>query len=222
MKPPFNQKEWELEWGRAVGLIFVIPCTYFWLRGYFSNGFKRRMLFAGSLIITQGIIGWWMVKSGLKQTAIVNDDSFVPRIGRPLVSRLHTLWRSSLEWSFLFTYSIRRALVAGLDAGLVYNSWPKYAGKWIPYELLAGNIIEIDEFFSNPVSVQFLHRNLLSNRAKVALHSLLAACFLQAAIGIGTLIYQVPISIASIHQNGALILYSIVIWLSNEIRRIPK
>lgn len=309
MKPPFNQKEWELEfenykkypeykhksatqeitleqfkfiwtmeyvhrmWGRAVGLIFVIPCTYFWLRGYFSNGFKRRMLFAGSLIITQGIIGWWMVKSGLKQTAIVNDDSFVPRVSQYRLAvhlSLAFILYGVLLWNGLsclltpFDHSklasIRRlrgmvhgsklaifstvllgALVAGLDAGLVYNSWPKYAGKWIPYELLAGNIIEIDEFFSNPVSVQFLHRNLayltliivtltwfkgrnmkLSNRAKVALHSLLAACFLQAAIGIGTLIYQVPISIASIHQNGALILYSIVIWLSNEIRRIPK
>jgi len=53
------------------------------------------------------------------------------------------------------------AFVAGLDAGLVYNSWPKYSGKWIPHELMARDIFGIDEFFSNPVSVQFLHRNLV-------------------------------------------------------------
>ncbi|CAK5118028.1 unnamed protein product [Meloidogyne enterolobii] len=94
-------------WGRAVGLIFIVPCTYFWLRGYFSNGIKRRMLFAGSLILAQGVIGWWMVKSGLKQTTAVKDDSFVPRTCGPPRPCFHTLWRSSLEWSFLFIFSIR-------------------------------------------------------------------------------------------------------------------
>ncbi|CAK5114706.1 unnamed protein product [Meloidogyne enterolobii] len=288
MKPPFNQNEWEIEfenykkypeykqWGRAVGLIFIVPCTYFWLRGYFSNGIKRRMLFAGSLILAQGVIGWWMVKSGLKQTTAVKDDSFVPRVSQyRLVVHLSLafilygvlLWNglSCLFTPFdvhgsklaIFSTILLGAFVAGLDAGLVYNSWPKYSGKWIPHELMSRDIFGIDQFFSNPVSVQFLHRNLvkflqywflilsyyfqayltlivvsltwfkgrnmkLSNRAKFALHTLLAACFTQAALGIGTLIYEVPISIASIHQNGALVLYSVIIWLSNEIRRIPK
>ncbi|CAK5084500.1 unnamed protein product [Meloidogyne enterolobii] len=285
MKPPFNQNEWEIDksttqkeitleqfkfiwtmeyvhrmWGRAVGLIFIVPCTYFWLRGYFSNGIKRRMLFAGSLILAQGVIGWWMVKSGLKQTTAVKDDSFVPRVSQyRLVVHLSLafilygvlLWNglSCLFTPFdvhgsklaIFSTILLGAFVAGLDAGLVYNSWPKYSGKWIPHELMSRDIFGIDKFFSNPVSVQFLHRNLayltlivvsltwfkgrnmkLSNRAKFALHTLLAACFTQAALGIGTLIYEVPISIASIHQNGALVLYSVIIWLSNEIRRIPK
>uniref|UniRef100_A0A915LKS7 Adiponectin receptor n=1 Tax=Meloidogyne javanica TaxID=6303 RepID=A0A915LKS7_MELJA len=59
----------------------------------------------------------------------------------------------------------------------------------------------------------------LSNRAKFALHTLLAACFTQAALGIGTLIYEVPISIASIHQNGALMAQALGI---NEDKKSEK
>jgi cytochrome c oxidase assembly protein subunit 15 len=259
-------------WGRAVGLIFLVPCTYFWLRGYFSTKITRRMFLAGSLIIAQGLIGWWMVKSGLHQTTDISDESFVPRVSQYRLvvhlslafvlygvllwnglsfllspfdhSKLHAIGRlrglvHGSKFS-IFSTVLLGAFVAGLDAGLVYNSWPTYEGKWIPHELLAGHI-GINEFFSNPVSVQFLHRNMayltlfvvaltwikgrkmaLGSRAKFALHALLAACFMQAALGIGTLVYQIPISLASIHQNGALILYSTVIWLANEIRRIPK
>jgi cytochrome c oxidase assembly protein subunit 15 len=62
----------------------------------------------------------------------------------------------------------------------------------------------------------------LSPRARLALHAVLALAWAQASVGIITLLSHVPVSLASIHQNGALLLASSVIWLANEIRRIPK
>ncbi len=82
-------------WGRAIGLVFIIPCVYFWTRGRFNTSMKKRMVVAGSLIVTQvltpniyfksdsflkGLIGWWMVKSGLDPTS--NSDSYIPRVSQ--------------------------------------------------------------------------------------------------------------------------------------------
>jgi cytochrome c oxidase assembly protein subunit 15 len=61
----------------------------------------------------------------------------------------------------IFITAIAGAFVAGLDAGLVYNSWPKYADKWIPENLLSKNP-KWKNFFENEVTVQFIHRNLVS------------------------------------------------------------
>lgn len=113
MKPPFNQKEWELEferykqfpeykfkggedmtlnefkfiwtmeylhrmWGRAIGVAFFIPCAIFWMKGRFNPAMKKRMLLAGSLLLAQGGIGWWMVKSGLDPSK--NSNKELPRV----------------------------------------------------------------------------------------------------------------------------------------------
>lgn len=261
---------WHRMWGRAVGLVFLLPCAYFWYRGNFSRAMKGRMLVAGTLIISQGLIGWWMVKSGLDPSQNTNID--VPRVSQyrlathlSLAFVLYTvfLWNglSNLFTPYnhnsvsaigrlrgmvhgskfaIFLTILMGAFVAGLDAGLVYNSWPKFGSQWMPHELTNGQLA-VKRFFDDPAIVQFTHRNLayltvvlttltwlrgrslaLSPRAKLALHSMLAAAWLQAGLGIVTLLQHVPISLASVHQNGALLLASTIIWLSNEIRKIPK
>lgn len=256
-------------WGRAVGLVFLIPCAYFWYCGHFSLLLKRRMLFAGALLISQGLIGWWMVKSGLDPSA--NSQFDIPRVSQ---YRLAThlllafvlysifLWNgfSSLFTPYdhskvssinklrgmvygskfaVFSTILFGAFVAGLDAGLLYNNWPKFGNNWIPNEL--NDNVKLRDISENPAIVQFIHRNLayltlvmttltwikgrrmsLSPRAKFALHTVLVASWAQAILGIFTLLHHVPISLASIHQNGALVLATSIIWLSNEIRKIPK
>jgi len=257
-------------WGRATGLVFIIPCLIFWKKGLFSNPMKKRMILAGTLLISQGLIGWWMVKSGLDPSQNSNAD--VPRVSQYRLAThlsLAFVLYSIYLWtgmSHLFTpheYStitgvkrFRRmvhgtkgaifltifigAFVAGLDAGYAYNSWPKYGAHWVP-ENLFSNKPFWKNFFENGDTVQFLHRNMayltlllislcwgvgrrlpFKPRTVIALHSLLIAGYAQVAIGISTLIHHIPVWQASLHQNGALTLATMILWLTHEIRRLPK
>jgi cytochrome c oxidase assembly protein subunit 15 len=117
------------------------------------------------------------------------------------------------------------ALVAGLDAGLVYNSFPYMGTDLIPSELA---VIGLN--LNDPVLVQFMHRNLAYllfvlvmvtciygiriGNAKLSgsLVFLLIALILQMIAGIMTLILSVPISLALMHQLGAIILLSFLLW----------
>lgn len=53
--------------GRTIGAVFVLPAGYFWAKGYFARPTKRRVLVMGSLLLFQGLLGWYMVKSGLDE-----------------------------------------------------------------------------------------------------------------------------------------------------------
>jgi cytochrome c oxidase assembly protein subunit 15 len=142
--------------------------------------------------------------------------------------------------TLIFTTALAGAFVAGLDAGLVYNSFPKMADRWIPTDLFT---IEPKwrNFFENPTMVQFQHRILgiatisaiclyaltmrkvpLSSRANLALKSLVTMSFVQVSLGIATLLYYVPVKLAALHQSGSLALLSFAIWLASELKRIPK
>jgi cytochrome c oxidase assembly protein subunit 15 len=67
-------------WGRAIGVVFFVPCAYFWYKGRFNRGMKVRMVAAGSLLLSQGLLGWYMVKSGLDPSKNSNVD--VPRVSQ--------------------------------------------------------------------------------------------------------------------------------------------
>uniref|UniRef100_A0A4D5RWB8 Putative cytochrome c oxidase assembly protein cox15 n=2 Tax=Ixodes scapularis TaxID=6945 RepID=A0A4D5RWB8_IXOSC len=143
----------------------------------------------------------------------------------------------------VFVTAMSGALVAGLQAGLVYNSFPKMADRWVPSDILALEP-KLRNFTENPTTVQFDHRILgesvvlvvtglwlwgrkqpLPPRARKALHCLLAAAWLQATLGVSTLLTYVPVSLASSHQAGAVTLLSVALWLAHELkllRRIPK
>jgi heme a synthase len=142
--------------------------------------------------------------------------------------------------TLVFATAIIGAFVAGLDAGLVYNSFPKMGDNWIPCDLFSLEP-KWKNFFENPTMVQFLHRNFgiatltaiclyayslrgakLPSRARFALRSLVGMAFIQAGLGISTLLYYVPVSLASMHQFGSLTLLSFAVWLSTELKRLPK
>ncbi|XP_065917887.1 heme A synthase COX15-like [Dysidea avara] len=254
-------------WGRAIGLVFAIPATYFFMRGSLSRPLKIRTLIYGGLIGFQGFLGWWMVKSGLKFEA--KHEADIPRVSQyrlaahfgmaillyssmlytalgillpvqpqpahPRMKTLRILAHSSLGIAF-FT-ALSGAFVAGLDAGLVYNSFPKMAGRWIPEDLLAFSP-RITNFTENPTTVQFDHRLLgittlsligttwlmarsvaVSPRARLAASCLAAAGVTQVTLGITTLLYFVPIPVAASHQFGSLAVLSSALWLMHELRR---
>lgn len=135
------------------------------------------------------------------------------------------------------------AFVAGLDAGLVYNSFPKMADRWIPSDILAYSPA-LRNFTENPTTVQFDHRILgittlsmisglwlltrrhtLPPRAYRAANAVAIMGWMQVVLGISTLLLHVPVSLAATHQSGSLILLSMTIWLTHELKLlkyIPK
>ena len=148
--------------------------------------------------------------------------------------------RSHGMMALIFSTALAGAFVAGLDAGLVYNSFPKMADRWIPTDLWSLEPAWTN-FFENPTMVQFQHRILglttltaiclyavsvrrvaLPPRARTALNSLVAMSFIQVGLGITTLLMYVPVSMAALHQSGSLALLSFAIWLSTELKRLPK
>lgn len=143
----------------------------------------------------------------------------------------------------IFLTALSGALVAGIEAGLVYNSWPKMADRWVPTDLLTMSPMW-KNFFENTTTVQFDHRIFgelvfcavtgcwlysrrlpLNPRTRLAVNCLMLAATLQVTLGIATLLLYVPKSLAASHQAGALTLLSVSIWLGHELkllRRIPK
>ncbi|XP_061170012.1 cytochrome c oxidase assembly protein COX15 homolog [Saccostrea echinata] len=255
-------------WGRMVGLVFLVPAAYFLSKGWVSTTLKRRLVLNTVLLGFQGFLGWYMVKSGLQEQAKPSDiprvsqyrlashlgsafilyalflwqglTQFIPINNLPNTSQMRRLriMAHSIK-GLIFVTAISGAFVAGLDAGLTYNSWPKMADRWIPSDLLAISPTW-KNFFENPTTVQFDHRHLaestvvligifwymcrnapLPPRMRMAVNALLGMGIIQASLGISTLLTYVPTPLAATHQSGSLILLSIAIWLTHEFRRLP-
>lgn len=154
------------------------------------------------------------------------------------LARLGGLAHGALALTF-FT-ALSGAFVAGLDAGLVYNSWPKFADRWIPSDILAHEP-KWKNFFENHTTVQFNHRHLgeltgltilatyfmamrspLPHRVRLASTALAGMALVQIGLGIATLLTYVPTSLAVSHQSGSVVLLTFATWLLNELKRVPK
>lgn len=256
-------------WGRTIGAMFYIPAGIMWARGMFSPAVKRRVLVAGGLLAFQGLLGWYMVKSGLDHDNFLGPCD-VPRVSQYRLAAhlssavvLYSLlfWssksvlRPALPWDqvtpallrfrklvmaskgLVFLTLVSGAFVAGLDAGLVYNSFPKFADRWIPEDILAFSPT-LRNFTENPTTVQFDHRILgtttlafitavavsalripnLPPHIRTAALALGAAGWCQVGLGIATLLLYVPVPVAAAHQSGAIATLSVAMWLAHEIQ----
>ena len=128
-------------------------------------------------------------------------------------------------------------VVAGLKAGKIYNTFPMMGDHWIPPGLMALEPFWRN-FFDNTTTVQFDHRLLatlvfasvlilwlatlrqpVSRQVRLGLHAMLAAAVLQVGLRISTLLLQVPVTLASMHQGGALLLLTTVMYLNHRVAR---
>ena len=260
---------WYMEWGhrqlgRVIGLCVIIPSLALATRKWVPKPIKARLAGFTSLVVCQGLLGWYMVKSGLKD---MPDNHDVPRVSQyRLASHLGAAFvlylsmvKTSLDlvlpavgsggqavgrvrmWAggvagLTFLTAISGAFVAGLDAGLVYNSYPKFADRWVPEDILSF-APTWRNFFENTTTVQFNHRALahctilgittlflvarpliLPRRAKLALNALMAMGWLQVSMGVSTLLLHVPTWLAACHQQGSLILLTLTLWLHHELK----
>lgn len=237
--------------GRLIGLFVAIPLAYFWLSGRLEGFLKPRLVLLFVLGGMQGVIGWWMVKSGLVDRVDVSQYRLAVHLTLACLIFAFALWiarglaphsgehasTSVHRFSVIVFLAIvlqifLGALVAGMDAGLAFNDWPTMDGALIPTDLWIQNPVWINAF-ENPKTVQFIHRVsayavllLLLAQIWVAYRSdsgdthkrrtvlLLAIGLAQASIGVVTLVLQVPLSWALVHQGGAVVLlgFAVAHW----------
>ncbi|WP_299358919.1 heme A synthase [uncultured Paracoccus sp.] len=169
--------------GRVIGVVWAAGFLYFWLTSRIPAGWTSRLLVLGLLGGLQGVIGWWMVSSGLVagMTSVASYRLaihlglafailgaiawFVFQLGRP-ESQLLRARRAGEGKLFSMTTGLMHlafvqillgALVAGIDAGRQYTGWPKMGGEWIPAAIWDAEL-GIRNFFENAATVQFTHR----------------------------------------------------------------
>lgn len=279
-------------WGRIVGISFVLPAIYFIARRKVSAPMTVKVVGIAGLIGFQGFLGWWTVKSGLK------DDLFAPgshprvsqyrltaHLGTAFVCYTAMLWNglSILRARKLLADPVKAAVVlaglkrpelkifrrligalavlvfctamsggfvAGLDAGLIYNEFPYMGPGLTPpkselfSDFYSRTLDKSDVWWRNPLEnpslVQLDHRILATTTftsvmgiwaytklspslkktlpiaSRKGMHGVVGFVFLQVVLGISTLIYLVPLPLASAHQAGSLALLSYVIILGSR------
>lgn len=222
-------------WGRLIGLVFALPLAWFAIKKQIPQGLGLKLF--GLLILggLQGAVGWWMVTSGLADNPNVSHYRLAVHLGLALVLFALVWWTAlslgrqpgekpdfgkGILWHaygtlfFLALTILWGAFTAGLDAGLVYNTWPLMNGSFTPPEQF-----EISSIIDQQAWVQFAHRwiAVLTGIAVIGLAArtkdigLGAMVVLQIGLGISTLLLQVPISLAALHQAGAIILLALLL-----------
>ena len=227
---------------RGVGFIFALPLIYFWASGRLERRIKPKLLGILALGGLQGAIGWWMVASGLAERTSVSQYRLATHLTLACLIFAATMVvarglaphsqepsaRATRRWAgwlvvLVMVQIYLGGLVAGLDAGLAYNTWPLMDGSLVPGGLFVQSPA-IANFFENPKTVQFVHRlgaymvllaalwhMIATLRAEAGTTHARRAVLLfvlvlaQAAIGIMTLIMQVPLGWALWHQAAALV-----------------
>ena len=248
--------------GRVIGLVFLLPFLYFWLSGKIRPGLTPKLIFMFILGGLQGLLGWYMVKSGLVDNPHVSQYRLTAHLSAAILIYAFIVWsamsllnpdpwisrRDSLRPGFRKTVHVLMLLliitiisggfVAGLKAGLIFNSFPTMYGAWIPEGLFALKPLHLN-FFENQVTVQFNHRLLAIFTGCLLLGYWLVSKFhdfddaiarsfnlvglmviVQVTLGISTLLLHVPVWLAASHQAGALLLFTALLLNMHRLSRI--
>lgn len=244
--------------GRGIGVVFFLPFVYFMVRGKIRGTLAWKL--AGVFVLggLQGAMGWYMVKSGLVDDPRVSQYRLTAHLGIAFLIIGAMLWtalevrypgsahppparqrlaRIALALSALvFLMVLSGGFVAGIRAGLAYNTFPLMNGHFIPPEIM---VLEPwwKNLFNNMATVQFNHRMIawlliilvplfwfatrrvdISVRARFAVNVMLVALLIQVALGITTLLLVVPVPLAAAHQGGAVLLFACSLWVSHSLR----
>jgi cytochrome c oxidase assembly protein subunit 15 len=237
--------------GRVIGAVYLLPFLFFLWCGVLGGELKRRLWLIFGLGALQGAVGWWMVASGLSQRVEVSQYRLATHLVLALLIFAAIVWTlrrlTERPWSvapsrlkiagvallvLTFVQLYFGALVAGLRAGRVYNTWPDIDGAFIP----SAARLWFEEpwwrnLFDNTLTVQFEHRmtayallalailhaiDAVRSRAGTAVVNgawwLVVAITLQATLGILTLLHQVPIDLALGHQAVAIVVLTLAVF----------
>lgn len=247
--------------GRVIGLVWALGFVGFWATKKIPPGWTGRLLGLGALGGLQGAIGWWMVSSGLEGTMLdVASYRLATHLGLAFVILGMIAWyvfllgRSEAElmqarrgregklyslstglMHFTFLQILLGALVAGIDAGRAFPTWPDMNGQFFPADAFyvpdgnGGSLPIWHAFFENPGLVQFMHRMSgyllfifgvvvwLRGRAsahattRFTFHMVMMMLVVQMGLGIMAAVTAAQLHVAITHQVGAVVLWVLII-----------
>jgi cytochrome c oxidase assembly protein subunit 15 len=247
--------------GRFIGLVWALGFLWFWLRKAIPAGWTGRLLLLGALGGLQGAVGWWMVSSGLVGARVdVVSWRLATHLSLAFVILGVLCWyvlllgRSEAElmtarrgreaklfglstglMHFAFLQIVLGALVAGIDAGRAFPTWPLMNGSFFPADAFyvpdgeGGSLPVWTAFLENAGLVQFIHRMsgyllfafgvvvwLRGRRSAYqatqgAFHQMMAMLVAQMALGIATVLTVAHVHVAITHQIGAVILWVLIL-----------
>jgi cytochrome c oxidase assembly protein subunit 15 len=247
--------------GRLLGAVFLLPFLFFLWRGLIDRRLAGALLGIFALGAVQGAVGWWMVSSGLTERVVVSQYRLAFHLTLAcLIYAALVLTADRCSARSLQTPAPRRigvtaaalvvlvitqiylgALVAGLHAGLIYNTWPLIDGALLPP--VSGLLFEQPAWrnvFENPLTVQFDHRMLAYGLVAVALFhaidvwrnveartprigaaAVAAVVCAQAVLGIVTLLMAAPLALAMLHQAMALVVLAVATLHASHAVALP-
>ncbi len=253
--------------GRLIGVLFLVPFLYFYFTKSLRPELLPKLVLMFVLGGLQGALGWYMVASGLTERVDVSQYRLAAHLGLAFIILGFIFWvamdllregarvpqprflhpdiqgtRTAMIalTGLIYVQIVLGAFVAGLDAGLIYNTWPLMEGAWVPPELFPHSPW-LANFFEHQKLVQFNHRlvayaiaiatvvlwwrcrsPLLPGPARKAIHWVLAAVGLQILLGIWTLLAAVPIALGLAHQAGAVFLFAVALYACHALTKMPS
>lgn len=244
--------------GRLVGVVFAVPFLAFLALRQLSPRLIWRCVVLFALGGLQGLVGWWMVASGLEGRVSVAPERLATHLGLALILYAALIWTGLEAWSgpprpapyrsrwpiaalvllaMVYLQCLLGALVAGNQAGLVYNDWPLMNGAWFPKPYLDGGLVH--SLLHSQAAVQFDHRMLayllflgaialavvaarsvqLAGQARGLFIALGAGVVLQASLGVATLMARAPLSLSAAHQALAALVLGLAVALAWRTQR---
>ena len=249
--------------GRLIGILFLVPFLYFWFRGAIRRRMLPQMITMFILGGMQGLLGWYMVKSGLVNEPQVSQYRLTAHLLAAVMIYSYILWvafgllkKSPIQilddvGKKLYRYAIgltgliifmiaTGGFVAGTKAGYAFNTFPLMAGKFIPDGMYTLQPFWMN-WFENITTIQFNHRMIayllvllvpvftlsvrrlaITQRSVIASHLLLAMLLIQVSLGVATILLHMPVSVAVTHQGGAIILLTLALFITHEIKQEKK
>ncbi len=246
--------------GRLIGVAFLVPFLFFLARGWIEPGLRLPLWTLFGLGAVQGAVGWWMVASGLVDRVNVSQYRLAFHLTLAALIYVGLLWTADrlssrprkvaaarlrgTAWALVGLVLVQvylGALVAGLRAGLIYNTWPLIDDAIVPSA--ARLLFEQPlwrNFFENALTVQFCHRSAAyAIWVATAVHALdarrmgdrptqrgaivlVAMVSLQAVVGILTLLHQVPLLLALAHQAMAMVVLGVAVLHAAGMSILPQ
>jgi cytochrome c oxidase assembly protein subunit 15 len=244
--------------GRLVGVVFAVPLVFFLWKRMIPARLLWRCVVLFALGGLQGVVGWWMVKSGLVDRTEVAPERLTIHLGLALILFCFLIWTGLEAWAgpkrpferqrwpaialglavLVFLQILLGGLVAGNRAGLIYNDWPFFAGRLWPSDYVTGDLRQT--LLHSLAAVQANHRLVayvlfvlawvVALRARASHHlprtlvglalALALLVTIQAALGIGTLMMQVPFGMALAHQLTAAVVLAAAVAFAWRARRV--
>ena len=250
-------------WGRLIGVAFLLPFLVFLWRRMITAGMAPWLLLMFVLGGAQGVLGWYMVQSGFSLRTDVSQYRLVAHLLAAMAIYGYMLWvalslrRGAGRWradpdcvgltwfaalvaAWIALTMTSGGFVAGLDAGLSYNTFPLMDGRLVPDGLLLKSPAWVN-LFENITLVQFDHRlageatvvlvlvlwawgrrRLPAGRARTVFNLMGLVAALQFGLGIATLLLVVPVPLASAHQAGAFVLLGLAIWAVHALGSVAR